>query len=1246
MSRRRRIGLVLLGIMAMLSTGSLLTVATTEWGLRVVATRLSTLGPVTLHAEGVTGTLSGGARIAVLDIQHRRVHLHFTGIEGRLRLAPLLWQTISVPDLKVATALIEVPRVPDLKEPWKPHFLPPLMRIHADAVHVAQATLVVPNGMRFDATQVETAGAVYPTQIRVHRGDFDMPTLHVSADGRVLASDPIGFTGQASAAWQIPGQPLWAATASFGGNVNALPLNAAITAPFHASVTGSFLDLTKAWHFDGNAKVQDFDIVPFGGGHLLGLMHGTLAVGANHDGYKAKGVAESAGLDAGSFDVDFDGFYAERRLTIRSSTIAHHASKASVTTHGTIDIVTGHRPLLALAGDWRDFRWPLRGAAPPVRSAAGHFTLQGDRPYRVEAEGAFNAADLPSMQANASALLDSDRITITRGTVGSFGGHSDVKGEAIWSPAYDWKISGTANDIDVRQLRDDLPGRVGFTFAASGNRYSADGDLDVAIDALHGTLRGGAASGKGRIQRRGEDWRFAGIDLHVGRARLTLDGVLGEKRDLHFGLNTDDLSLLSPDARGRIAARGTLSGTAKAPVLGIRAQGSNFVFGETSLRSIDADVDMDLRDGGTTTGRLRLSDLRIAGRLIDSAQIELDGRTTDNSLFTVINASGLQVSLGAHGAFSDGRWTGVVRELEAGDGAQLKLALEAQAPLEISAADFRLGSLCLQGRSERFCGAAEGKAGVWHANFDAQKLPLRTLTAGLSQDVDYDGTIGLEGELHGAPNDRVGGRLHATLTDAQLRHHLANGREERFALGTGVVDATATHDDVTIRAGLDAGSAGSIKGQLDGRRTGDDWTQYPIKGELALETDGLGLLDVYVSGIDRAAGRLTTRLTVAGTPEAPEFSGDLQVRNGELDLYQVNLALRAISLDARLDGSQLQLSGDTKAGGGSGRISGQLSWRDRKPYGALHLEGENLQVVNVPEARILASPKLDFAIAGNRIDVTGAVKVPQATLEPVTITNAVLSSSDEELVGGPPGQRQSQWLVVSDIAITLGDKVSIDTYGLKGRVTGSIRTRTDELQVSRGAGELDVAEGKYVAFGRILDIARGRLIFNNGPLNDPGIDLRAQKVFPDVTAGVNVRGSLRAPRMTFFSDPAMPQSQIVSLILAGGSLDSVQNSSRQGAARNEALAQGGAIIAQQLGSRVGIEDIGIESDTTNDTSLVLGKYLSTHIYVSYGISLAEAINTVKLRYTIGDHWTIKTESGKARSADLVYTIKKKRASGQ
>ena len=175
---------------------------------------------------------------------------------------------------------------------------------------------------------------------------------------------------------------------------------------------------------------------------------------------------------------------------------------------------------------------------------------------------------------------------------------------------------------------------------------------------------------------------------------------------------------------------------------------------------------------------------------------------------------------------------------------------------------------------------------------------------------------------------------------------------------------------------------------------------------------------------------------------------------------------------------------------------------------------------------------------------------------------------------------------------------------------------------------------------RRLDIERGRLLFSGGPVNNPGVDIRAVKQYPDVKAGVNVRGTLLQPRLSFFSEPSLPQSQIVSLILAGGSIETAQSRNNPNGASNELLAQGSAILAQQLGSRVGLEDISLESGLDNQTSLVLGKYLSDRIYVSYGISFTEQLNTLKLRYTLSDRWTIKTEVGEAKGADIVFTIGK------
>ena len=80
-------------------------------------------------------------------------------------------------------------------------------------------------------------------------------------------------------------------------------------------------------------------------------------------------------------------------------------------------------------------------------------------------------------------------------------------------------------------------------------------------------------------------------------------------------------------------------------------------------------------------------------------------------------------------------------------------------------------------------------------------------------------------------------------------------------------------------------------------------------------TRATGLPFVFAVWAGRA-GRLTARASVDGTLGAPAFDGSLQLRKGEVDLYAVNLALRDISLDAKLDGRGLQFSGSTRAGDG------------------------------------------------------------------------------------------------------------------------------------------------------------------------------------------------------------------------------------------------------------------------------------------------------------------------------------------
>ncbi|TLY90500.1 MAG: hypothetical protein E6K40_17100, partial [Gammaproteobacteria bacterium] len=591
----------------------------------------------------------------------------------------------------------------------------------------------------------------------------------------------------------------------------------------------------------------------------------------------------------------------------------------------------------------------------------------------------------------------------------------------------------------------------------------------------------------------------------------------------------------------------------------------------------------------------------------------------------------------------------------------LRLSLERPVAFTAAPDHVRLEWLCLVGTPGSVCVDGQWSAAAWSATVMTNQLPLNTLTAGMTPAVEYLGTVSALARLSGGADTPLMGTLRAELTDAELAHKLASHRIEHTRIGSGTVTLSATPALVSAQADLGDGEVGTLHGRLEAQRmtargtahvdtpargtaqvdTPARWQDMPLSGELHAQTAELGLVSLYEPDIDRAAGHFNADIRLAGTAGMPLLSGALKVSDGEIDVYQVNLALRQLQLDARVSQAGLDFSGGAHAGAGSVAASGHLEWRELLPYGKFHLQGTNLRVADVPEAQIDASPDLDFNVAGRRIEVTGKVAVPYAKIQPKDFAGAVRASPDEVIVGSEEEDPTKRLETMSTITLGLGERVNIDTSGLTGRLTGSITIRSGYDAITRATGELSVAEGKYTAYARKLDIERGRLIFTGGPIDDPGIDLRAVKAFPDVKAGVNVRGTLLQPHMTFFSDPPLPQSQVVSLILAGGSLESAQNrTTGNSGAGTAALAQGGAILAQQLGSHVGIEDVSLESDITNETSLVLGRYLSPRLYVSYGISLTQQLNTLKLRYTLGDHWTVRTEVGQARGADLVYSIEK------
>jgi translocation and assembly module TamB len=1215
-------------------------VAYTEDGLAFIVSRMpKRLANADLTIEGARGTFARGLHINVLEIEHERVYLRFEDIDGRIQLAPLLLQTLRSPDIKIRKAVVEVRTRKTPIPKYEPRFLPRALKIRADGVRIDEGTLIVPNGRRYDVTQVEIAGTARHKVIRVFRAHATMDALLIDTDGRLRAADPMRLDGSMRLNWRLRNQPPWVIDSMFKGDLNALAIRSEFTSPFRADFVGQALELTNGqWRYEGKSRINDLDIRAWGGGGALGRITGELAVTGNARGFLLQGPLTPAGLQAGIFDTLFEGSYANRVITAQRYEITHRSSRAFANGKGSIGIVP-NGPVLGLEGNWRDFRWPLVGKDVPVRSAKGEYVLSGVWPFDVRASGMIQVRNLAPMPVEMVGQLDKRNLDVHEAMVKMFDGDATLSGQVTWAPRESWAVSGNAIGINPQHVRKDLPGKLNFAFEASGMGFKDGSDFTARIQRLGGQLRNLPASGAGTIARRKEGWLFENVQAKLGRTDLSLDGRMNGEFDLKFALETQDLGLLAEDSRGRLRAQGTLRGTLAEPTIKAVASGSTIRHKGMSLAGFEANIDFDPHRADRSFIDIRARELTYGDRTIEQARFNLDGTAASHTIRFSLYGPGLSAQSNAQGAYVKGIWRGQLNGL-AMDASEESLHLDLEAPIGVllSAETINVERFCLHGSPARLCGDIQRNQQKWSATMLANDLPMNTFTAGLTPNVDYRGVLNIRAQAYGGKGERTQGNLRVDLRDAQLAHKLASGRMEVVTLGTGTLTATATTERIVSNLSLDAGPVGTIRGSINAVRSSEQWSEMPLDGELHAHTAELSFLGLYFPDIDRAAGRLQADVELSGWAGEPIVNGLVKITDGELDLYQVNLSMRNTSIEARLTDNGLEFNGSARLGDGTAQARGRLTWKSSQPFGRFTLTGNNLRVADVPEAQIYASPNLEFRVEGRRIDVTGTVNVPQARIVPADLTNAVRPSSDEIIVSELTGPSQRSE-VGSNITLTLGDRVEVDMLGLNGRLTGSINLRSGYDQITRATGELNVEDGNYTAYGRRLDIERGRLIFTGGPVGNPGMDVRAIKKFQDIEAGINVRGTLIDPRMTFFSEPSLPQTQIVQMILAGGSVQSAQNNRNNGAS-SELIAQGGAILAQQIGSRVGIEDVGIESSLKNETSIVLGKYLSPKLYVSYGISLTESLNTLKLRYTLGDRWTIRTEFGEEGGADLVYTIDK------
>ena len=723
-----------------------------------------------------------------------------------------------------------------------------------------------------------------------------------------------------------------------------------------------------------------------------------------------------------------------------------------------------------------------------------------------------------------------------------------------------------------------------------------------------------ATRGSARIARRRVS--NAQAQVHLGEMQLEAHGAFGDRGDeLRFSLSVPELSELASNIGGRLQAAGTLRGAWQTPQaeLGVQAEALQAPGGVVVERA-------SLRFAGTAARH----GLSLAVHAYDSDAVAelrggLEGRTWHGEL----------VSLASSGAV----------ELQTLAPAQLTVSRQR---VELGRLEARLAKGRLLSREVVWTREGVRSSG----EFTGMRIAALLAAAGLEDRirssllVDGDWTITSTPVLQGTLRVRRTQGDVTVLGDRPIDLGLqAVSLDARFT-SAGV----AAKMDIAARL-LNAALGGQVSRAAKAGGLGLGLASpIIVQGNVTLAN--LGVLAGPYLRQGRAEGKVSADIAVSGTLGAPAISATVRGEALALDLPPYGVYLRDGTLVARVENDVLHVDQFSVRGGrGTLSATGSLPLRLANGNANLAWQAKQFTVLEREEMRLVASGSGEVGFDGKKLVLTGALRADRGSLE---YASDRLPKLDEDIViEGEPRRRTVTATTALPIALNvdldLGDDLTVAMHGFDGKLAGRINVKTTDQGELRAYGELRSVHATFFAYGKRLVVDPGIVTFD-GPIDNPALQITAWRRNQAVEAGVQVTGTVRAPRVQLVSQPPVPESERLTWLVLGRAPSDTTKADLGllQAAAGALLAHGDVTsmpLDQRLAKTFGLDEISLRGSSGDVESRVVafGKRLSDKLYVSYEQGLGTvASNLVKLDYSLSRRWSARVETGTSSGGGLFY----------
>jgi len=1225
--------------------------------------------------ERAKGALAGKLELALLrgaltgplelhDVHYRDpaagIDVSIQSVKVDYELSRLFSRTLHVAALDVEgvdVALTTVkPTTPPVPPPSLQSLLTPPLEILLDRARVTRMAVKRDGQPVFAGDSVDLAATWTNDALRISRLALRAPDGTLDLDGTLSSYRDLQGAGKLVFDWRLPSARV-AANVDVRNDGKVTTLTAHLNQPLTAA-----LDADIAAGDDKLPWKLKLDVPAINPSQLL---HDetlkTLALKLEGSGDRAQGQLRG-NLDLNTHRVLFEPLQfllAGKTLTLQTLQLRSPEAAGALLAKATVQLdanpVSGEATL-----EWSGVELPADLAG---QALATHGNLHaGGSADKFDAQGAF-ALGPPGKLADFEFALHGTpkSVALQRLALKQAKGGLELHGDVALQPQLGWDLAAKADKLDPGAFAKDWPGAVDFDLSTSGKMEKQGTTGRLQLHRFGGTLRQRPLAGNADLQFAPPLNVDGALTLKSGNSSVALRGKGGDHTDVAIELAIASLGDWLPQAagsvRGNIAAHGTW------PKLDARGRldAAKLALGDTHIEA--ATIDFDAHDVSAPSGQVRINGkaLGAGGYLFDTFSVDAHGDQSAHALAVDLHGPQLGMTVALSGAFGTktGDWQGTLSTLTLAPKDATAWTLQHPAALKYTNSSFALTDLCLHAESSSVCASAvQDAAGAAQAKFTIAHLPLASVARFASPDapLKLDGVLDGGGDISRAADGALAGRAKIASASGSVAYP-DSATQPLIAYSNLDINAAFASQQSTIDLRSDFNDGGHLDGHIVLGSNAPAGT--PLSGHVAATLNNLGFVELLTDQVSATKGRLDAKFDLSGNSAAPVLAGNLALADFATEVPAAGIKLHHGHVTLRSsDGRSFALDGSVGSGTGKLTLSGNVGTAADAPL-SLKLTGEDFLAADIPGAQVRISPNLTIARNAGKFAVTGTLTIPKADIDVSKLPGggAAATSPDVVVTDAQVKQAAAGPVLDADITVKLGagEKLDLDLrqgqevhlvgYGLNGYLGGQLAVQERPGRTATGRGQV-VVDGTYKAYGQDLKIEQGRLLFAGTPIDNPGLDLRATRGFndPDVTVGLQVRGTAQVPLLTVFSSPPMEQSDALSYLVAGKPLSQLKSGEGDavGSAARALGTAGGDLLAKSIGTKMGVDDVGVaDSSAVGGAALTAGKYLSPRLYLSYGVGLFTPGQVVTLRYRLTRLFNVEMQNGTLSSrAGINYRIEK------